>query len=79
MEQVCKVCGVEIPEERLEFLRAYERELTCVKHSKEQIVRTFMVYQHKTAGDLVVIPNKQDGTNDEELVRQAERAYRRAR
>ena len=67
----CIHCGCIIPPERLEVL---PHTTTCVNCSTEQKNVAFMVYPHKTGGDVVVI----DGSN-KEGVRQAKRAYRRAR
>ena len=62
-------CGKIIPEERLEF-----GFTTCLDCSKESKPIGFMVYGHKTAGEIVIIDSK-----DSESVRQAHRAHRRDR
>jgi hypothetical protein len=67
----CSSCGNEIPPERLEVL---PHTKTCAACSTEQRRVGFLVYGHKTAGEVVMV----DGGN-REAVRQAERAYRRAR
>lgn len=75
----CKECGDEIPQERIDILNEKGWPLHCVRCSKVQPAVVLMDYAHKTAGEVVVIPNNQDGTNNEELVRIAKRAYRRSR
>lgn len=75
----CLECGVEIPEERLAILKEKGWPMHCVKCSKVQAPAVFMIYSHKTAGEVMIVPNNPDGTRNEELVRQAERAYRRSR
>lgn len=75
----CKDCGVEIPSERLEVLEKMGWPLTCVNCSKVEAPAVFMDYAHKTAGEIVVVPNNPDGTRNDELVRRAERVYRRSR
>ena len=62
-------CGKQIPDIRLEF--GYT---TCVDCSTEQKRRVYTVFNHKTAPEIVSV----DG-NDAEALRQADRAYRRAR
>lgn len=62
-------CGAEIPIERSEAGYA-----TCIEHSNAKKPVGFMVYGHKTAGEIVIV-NK----DDEETLRQAQRAYRRSR
>jgi len=64
-------CGSEIPAERLEILPDTQ---VCADCSTEQRRVGFLVYGHKTAGEVVMV----DGA-DKEAVRQAERAYRRSR
>lgn len=75
----CIECGAQIPKERLVILRSKGWPTHCVKCSRVQAPAAFMIYSHKTAGELMIIPNNPDGTRNEELVRQAERAYKRAR
>jgi hypothetical protein len=62
-------CGQEIPEERIEM--GFN---TCIAHASASKKVGYMVYGHKTAGEVVIL----DGQNKEH-VRQAERAYRRDR
>lgn len=69
----CKKCNSEIPEERLEFLLENNKMITCVKCTNETRVTGFMDYGHKTAPQLVLMPN------DPEILRIAKRAFRRAR
>jgi len=64
-------CGSEIPAERLEILPDTK---TCADCSTEQRRVGFLVYGHKTAGEVVMV----DGGNAE-AIRQARRAYERAR
>lgn len=75
----CIDCGSPIPEERLEILTERGWPLHCIKCSKVEAPVAFMNYTHKTAGDIVVVPNNPDGTRDLEKVRIAERVYRRSR
>lgn len=69
----CKVCGVALCDERVEFLLSAGKHLVCVGCTTESHRLTLMDYSHKTAPSLVVI-----GGNKEQ-VRMARRAYRRAR
>lgn len=75
----CRDCGSEIPEERVEILNKKEWPLTCVNCSKVAPAVVFMDYAHKTAGEVVVVPNNPDGTHDDEAIRLAERVFRRSR
>lgn len=68
--RVC-FCGKEIPPERLEVL---PDATTCVGCSGVKRVAAFMVYSHKTAGAVMFIDSR-----NPEAVRQAKRAFRRAR
>ena len=67
----CSHCNAQITPARLEILPDTK---TCAACSTEQRRVGFLVYGHKTAGEVVMV----DGGN-REAVRQAERAYRRAR
>jgi hypothetical protein len=67
----CAVCQIDIPAERLEIL---PHTKTCVSCSTEEKRVGFMCFEHKTAPFLVTV----DGKNKEQL-RQAKRAFRRAR
>lgn len=71
MPKVCKYCNQVIPAERLEALPSTE---TCVKHSDVVKNKAFMVFGHKTGGQVTIV----NGAN-KEAIRQAERANRRAR
>ena len=64
----CK-CGTKIPDIRLEL--GYS---CCVNCSTEERRVCFMVYGHKTGGELVSVD-----ASDKEAVRQARRANERAR
>lgn len=76
----CRRCGSEIPQERILFFEQSGRRcLTCVRCSTEEPVVSFTVYDHKTAGYVVTLPQTEDGRTDSELVRLAQRAYKRAR
>lgn len=68
MKQAC-VCGAEIPEERLELGLT-----TCVAHSRQSPSQGFMMYGHKTAGEVVIING-----GDPEKLRQARNCYERKR
>lgn len=67
----CVSCGNEIDPERLEVL---PHTKTCVNCSREGRNVGFMEYGHKTAGYIQIVR-----CNDEEGLRRAKRAYRRAR
>lgn len=71
VSRICESCGYEIPTERLEVLPSTR---TCVSCSKEPKKVGFMVFDHKTGGTPVFI-----NPNDQEALRQAKRANRRAR
>jgi len=68
---LCSVCQIEIDPERLEVL---PHTTTCVSCSTEPKRLAFMVYDHKTAGYVQFVDPR-----NKEAVRQAQRAYRRAR
>lgn len=67
----CVTCGVDIPADRLEVL---PDTTTCVGCSNVKRKIGFMVFDHKTGGTPVIID-----PDDQETVRQARRANRRAR
>lgn len=67
----CEVCGESIHPERLEVL---PDTTTCAEHSRAVATQGFMVYPHKTGGEVILI----SGDNKEAL-RQARRAYHRSR
>lgn len=71
MAQRCEVCDIVIPAERMEALPNATR---CVKHSDTARNKAFMVFGHKTGGEVTVVNG-----NNREAIRQAERANRRAR
>jgi hypothetical protein len=73
MTRHCKVCGVEIPAERLEVLPDTE---TCTAHSLVKAKVGFMVseFSKATAPALVMIDPE-----DKESLRLAQRAHHRAR
>ena len=66
----CINCKTQIDSERLEVL---PHTTTCATCSTTERATGYMVYNHKTAGSLVIIPN------DPETQRIAKRANRRAR
>lgn len=69
----CVICSNEVPFERCEFLLETNRKVTCINCSSESKLEGFMDYGHKTAPQLVVLPN------DPEVKRIAKRAFVRAR
>jgi len=75
----CVTCNCYIPLERLLYLREKDKPITCILHSKEEPTIGFMVYGHKTAGAVVIVPKDANGQNDPNTVEIAKRAYRRAR
>lgn len=68
--KTCLVCGVPIPLERLEAL---PNTCYCINHAPNVKQSGYLVYSHKTAPELLLIPN------NPESHRQAKRANRRAR
>lgn len=70
---VCKVCGCEIPPERLE---AVPETRTCVQHSTQKAMIGFMIseFSKGTAPALHMVD-----PGDKEALRQARRANRRSR
>jgi len=64
----CIKCGIEIPDERLECYQ------TCISCTDQSIYRGYSVYPHKTGGEAILIK-----TNNKEMIRQADRANKRAR
>jgi hypothetical protein len=75
----CIICNSGIPEGRVQFLIENHKLITCLQHSKEEPVKAFMSFEHKTAGFAVIVPNNSDGTNNAEKIRIAKRAYNRER
>ena len=71
MSRSCAKCGSEIPEMRLEALPNTTR---CVKCSDEKGYKGYMVFDHKTAPNIVLVPKE-----DEEAIRIADRANARSR
>lgn len=69
----CMYCGIQLDEDRAEYLEETGRPLTCKSCSPEGHAVVLMEYGHKTAGTIVRV-----GT-DKEQIRLANRAYRRAR
>lgn len=69
----CTICKIELDSDRLEFLLLTKRPLKCIKCSTEVHTTGLMDYGHKTAPQLVILPNNQ------EVQRIAKRAFRRAR
>lgn len=69
--KICIKCKVQIPKERLEILPDTN---TCVKCSSVKKVRGYQIFAHKTGGQCVTI-----SPEDDESIRLAERAHRRAR
>lgn len=69
----CEVCGVEIPEERLEAIPGCR---TCVAHSdaKKMLGFTISQFSKGTASEVVLV-----NPNNTEDVRQARRANARRR
>jgi hypothetical protein len=67
----CKLCSLDIPIERLQ---AIPGTTTCVKCSSVKSVHGFMVFGHKTAGELVMI-----SPDNTEAMRQAQRSNKRSR
>lgn len=68
----CTICNEPIPLERLEAL---PNTLFCIKHAPTNNPIGFLVYSHKTAPQLIILPP----STSPETIRQARRAHRRAR
>lgn len=75
----CIHCDNQLDKDRTRFIEITGKFPTCVNCSKEQPVVSMMNYGHKTAGEVLIVPNNPNGTNNAEFVRQAKRAYRRGR
>jgi hypothetical protein len=73
MQKTCKVCGCEIPAERLEVLPDTE---TCTQHSGVRPMVGFMVSEFSKATAPVLV---QVDPNNREALRRAKRAFHRAR
>lgn len=71
---ICQYCQSMIDNDRLEFLKEYNRSMVCKDCSTEQRAVGFMNYSHKTAPDIVLCP-----ANAKEALRILHRANRRAR
>lgn len=69
----CLYCSQFVCEDRVSFLNETNKEITCLKCSQEKRLEGFMDYGHKTAPQLVIVPE------NEEVKRIAKRAFRRAR
>jgi len=69
----CYYCEEEVSFEREEFLVSTNRKITCVGCSNEPKIMGLMDYNHKTAPQLVILPE------DPEIKRIAIRAFCRAR
>jgi hypothetical protein len=69
----CSNCGDVVDFERAEFLLSTHRQITCLSCSKETKKTGLMDYSHKTAPQLVLLPE------DPEIKRIARRAFCRAR
>lgn len=69
----CSVCQKEIQKERLEFLLETARQITCIFCANESKKTGFMDFNHKTAPQLVILPE------DPEIKRIARRAFCRSR
>lgn len=65
------ICGAAIDEDR------YDAGFkTCILHGSQRPHVGFMSYAHKTAPDIVIIPNT---SGSQETIRIARRAYERGR
>ena len=65
----CELCGDLIHPDRIELL---PNTRTCVRCSTEEPIVGFMIYNHKTAGEVIM-------TSGAENIRRLEREYHRAR
>jgi hypothetical protein len=72
----CTVCDEPISEDRIMVYLSVAKKLpeTCIKHAPTCKPVGFVVYGHKTAGDVMFHPNP-----TQEQVRQMKRAYARGR
>lgn len=69
----CFYCSQEISQDREEFLVSTNRKVTCLECSDESKIMGLMDYNHKTAPQLVILPE------DPEIKRIAMRAFCRSR
>lgn len=76
---ICRHCSNTIPSERAEILIDLDLPRSCMPCSKVQAPVVLMSFEHKTGGAPMVIPNNEDGTRNEELVRKAMRCFKRER
>lgn len=70
---ICVKCNTIIPPDREEFILLTNKPSFCIQCSTEQAICGLMDYGHKTAPQLVILPN------NKAIQRIAKRAFRRAR
>lgn len=75
----CLKCGKTIPHDREECIIDFNLPQSCYDCSTVEAPVVFMNYSHKTAGEILVVPQNIDGTNDPEKIRIAKRAFQRRR
>jgi len=77
----CNACRCALPTSRVQvYAELFGRAPThCTRCSATESPVVLMNYGHKTGGHITVVPQNADGTNNSERVRQAMRAYQRAR
>lgn len=66
-------CGKTIDQERIDFLIEFNKPMICTACSNEQKRVGLMDFAHKTAPELILLPN------DEEQKRLAFRIFKRSR
>jgi len=74
-------CAVTLPRLRVEIYTELfgSAPTRCTQCSTAEAPVVLMNYGHKTGGHITVVPQNADGSNNSERVRQAMRAYMRAR
>lgn len=77
----CAACAVTLPTSRVQvYTELFGSAPTrCTRCSTTEAPVVLMNYGHKTGGHITVVPQNADGSNNSERVRQAIRAYQRAR
>lgn len=69
----CRFCNTELDPDRVEFLLDTNRDIVCQNCSTEESKLCLMSFSHKTAPELVILPQ------DKEAIRRAFRVFNRER
>ncbi len=78
---LCTSCGEAIDPERVAIYQDLfsSKPARCARCSQVEAPVVLMNYGHKTGGQITVVPQNPDGTNNPERVRQALRCHARSR